>query len=322
MHLVTGGSGVLGRALIEELIRLGKPVRIFDLKPPPGHLAENVEYIQGNIMDREAVIAACKGIEVVHHLAASMPQARLSARGFWEINVGGTLNLVDGCLTHNIRRLVYASTIELYGVHTEFPVREDSEKRFTGIYSRNKWEIERRLLAVREQHGLEVVFPRMPMIFGPGFYHEQTIITLFKFIKKGWTIPIPGYPKAPWASVASPDVASAFLLCAQVPEADGQAFNIAAADAPACDDTLHELCRRLGSKSKTAVIPKSVIEPVLGLAERYDLLPVPAELIRFAFTGGVYSIDKAKKILGYKPQFSAVEGMELCYRWMDSEARA
>lgn len=321
MHLVTGGSGVLGRAVIRELLDHGVKVRVFDLKPPPEEFRQKVDYTAGSVLDREAVGRAMKGIEVAHHLAASMPQADLSARGFWEINVGGTINVAEAAIKAGARRVVFASTIEIYGLQFphEFPVREESEKRFTGIYSRNKWECEGRLLALRAEHGLEVVFPRMPMIFGPGFYHEPSMMTLFRLISKGWRVPVVAAPEAPWASVASADAGQAFRLCATVPEADGEAFNVAAPDAPPCARALAELIARVGSNSRLLMVPVWLTERMVALIERFEeYSPTPAELVRFALVGGVYSIAKAQKVLGYNPRLSAVEAMESAYRYLYS----
>lgn len=316
MHLITGGSGVLGRALIRELRGQGTPVRVLDLKRPP-QLPDDVEYFPGSVLDPAAVARAVAGVEVVHHLAASMPQADLSARGFWEINVGGTLLIADAAIRSGVRRLVFASTIEVYGLYypPEFPITEASEKRFTGVYSRNKWECEQRLLALRQQRGLEVSFPRMPMIFGPGFYHEPSMTTLFRLIRHSRPVPVVAAPEAPWASVSSADAAQGFRLCATSPAADGEAFNFAAADAPACTAALTELIARVGSRSRLLKIPVAWTEKMVDLIERFEKYsPTPAELVRFALTGGVYSIAKAQRVLGYSPRRSAVDAMESAYR--------
>jgi UDP-glucose 4-epimerase len=314
MHLITGGSGVLGRALIRELLAAGHRVRVLDRNPLPERLPE-VECLQGSVLDPEALGRAAKGVEVIHHLAASMPQAALSARGFWEINVGATLNVADAALRHGVRRLVFASTIEIYGLHLahEFPVTEESEKRFTGVYSRNKFECEKRLLQIRAGHGLEVAFPRMPMIFGPGFYHEASMTTLFKLIRKGLPVPVMAHPRAPWASVSSADAAQGFRRCAEVKEADGEAFNFAAPDAPACEDALAELIELAGSRSRLLRVPVRLTETMVDLIERYEFGPTPAELVRFALVGGVYSIGKAKRVLGYAPRHRAAAAMMSAY---------
>jgi len=319
MHLVTGGSGVLGRAVIRELLDHGREVRVLDLRPPPDGLIKDLEFIKGSVLDRDAVDRELQGCEVVYHLAASMPQAPLDARGFWEINVGGTLNVANAAVKHSARRMVFASTIEIYGLYypEEFPVVEDSEKRFTGVYSRNKWECENRLLDIREKHGLEVVFPRMPMIFGPGFYHEPTMMTLFRLINKGLPIPVVAAPDAPWASVSSADAGQAFRLCAEVEKADGEAMNVAAPDAPPCARALKTLIKKVGSRSRTLMVPVSFTERLIDLIERFEQYsPTPAELVRFALVGGEYSIDKARRVLGYHPKHSAVEGMESAFRYL------
>ena len=318
MHLITGGSGVLGRALTDELVRHGHEVRILDLSPPAVKTPKT-EFIKGSVLDPEAIQRAVLGVRVVYHLAASMPQADLSARGFWEINVGSALKVANAALNYGVQRMVFASTIEIYGLHErhEFPVTEESEKRFTGIYSRNKLECEERLLKISGEHGLEVVFPRMPMMFGPGFYHEPSMMLLFKLIRKNIPVPVIAAPDAPWASVSSKDAATGLRLCGEAKEASGHAFNIASYDAPPCTQALEQLIELVGSDSSLINIPVSLTKKVVNLIEKYEKYsPTPAELVRFALVGGVYSIDKAKDILGYDPDLSCVEGMESAYRFL------
>jgi nucleoside-diphosphate-sugar epimerase len=197
----------------------------------------------------------------------------------------------------------------------EFPVREESEKRFTGVYSRNKWECEARLLEVRARSGLTVVFPRMPMIFGPGFYHEPSMMLLFRLIRRGLPVPVTAAPDAPWASVASADAAYGIRLCGEAAGADGEAFNLAAPDAPPCQEALRELIGRVGSRSRVVLMPLPLTDWFVDLIERYEeWSPTPAELVRFALVGGEYSIAKARRVLGYEPRYSAVDAMESAYR--------
>ena len=310
---------MLGRAVGGELLSNGCNIRIFDLTPPTDGIKPGMEYLKGSVLDKEAVDRAVKGCTVVHHLAASMPQAALTKEGFWEINVGGTMNVAKAAVRHGVKRIVFASTIEIYGLHypEEFPVTEESEKRFTGIYSRNKLECEERLLELRDKEGIEVAFPRMPMIFGPGFYHEPSMKLLFRLIRRGLPVPVVASADAPWASVASFDAGVAFRLCAEREEADGEAFNIAALDAPHCVDALNDLILRAGSRSRLVKVPVKWTERVVSLMERYpERSPTPAELARFALTGGVYSIEKARSTIGYEPGHSAVDAMFSAYRYL------
>jgi len=214
---------------------------------------------------------------------------------------------------------VFASTIEIYGPQRYFPLDEDAPKLFTGTYSRNKWECEAHCRSYRQSYGLEVSMIRMPMIFGPGFYHEKTTLTLFDRLRRGRIIPIPGRPGIPYSCVAASDAAAAFLLAADREEADGEAFNIAAADSPTVREFLEGLIRTVGSKSHTIVVPPWLVEPGLRLLYKLDLTPpiirTPPELIPFAFTGGSYSIDKAHRLLGYAPELTCAEAIAETYRW-------
>jgi len=316
LYLVTGGSGLLGRALTARLLAEGSQVRVYDKKAPPGELAGRVEFVQGDIRDSGKVVGACSGAEIVFHLAANMPQAKLPAEGFREINVGGTLNALEGALKFGAKRLVFASSIEIYGVHTKFPVSEESEKFFTGHYSRNKWECEERLREARAKSGIEVAFLRMPMLFGPGFWHEKSMLLMFWLLHKGWRVPVPALTEAPWAAVSGEDAAQAFWLASQVKEADGEAFNVQAEEAPPYLKVLEDVIRLIGSKSRPLIIPAWVVERCIKFVEKYDPLPTPAELVRFALVGGDYSIEKAKRILGYKPQLTVAEAIVSAYRWL------
>lgn len=313
LYLVTGGCGLLGRTLASKILAEGKSVRIYDMKEPPEELRARVEFRQGDIRNRDAVVSACEGAEIIFHLAANMPQAKLPPEGFHAINVGGTMNALEGALKFGAKRLVFASTIEIYGIHTQFPITEESEKRFTGHYSRNKWECEERLREAKAKHGIEVAFLRMPMIFGPGFWHEKSMLLMFWLLHKGWRVPVPALDQAPWATVSGEDAAQAFYLASQVKEANGEAFNVQADGAPPYLGVLNQVIKLIGSKSKPLVIPKSVVEWFINLVEKYDFLPTPGELVRFALVGGDYSIEKAKRILGYKPRLSAAEAIVSAY---------
>ncbi len=76
---------------------------------------------------------------------------------------------------------------------------------WTGVYSRNKLECEQRLSELSGKTGLEASFPRMPMIFGPGFYHEPSMMLLMRLINRSLPVPVVASPDAPWASVSSAD---------------------------------------------------------------------------------------------------------------------
>jgi nucleoside-diphosphate-sugar epimerase len=129
--LVTGGSGFIGSALVKALVRDGHAVRVLDdnSRGAPRRLAEvqsDVEFIGGDIRDAAAVHAAVRGVEEVHHLAFvngteffySAPELVL------EVGVKGMVNVLDACRAANVRRLVLASSSEVYQTPPQVPTDE------------------------------------------------------------------------------------------------------------------------------------------------------------------------------------------------------
>jgi UDP-glucose 4-epimerase len=317
--LVTGGSGLLGRHLVSALLSRGFKVRVLDLASPP-HESGEIEFVKSDITDAATVMEACRGCAVAFHLAGRMPQARLSREGFWQVNVGGTKNVAEGCVRHNVPALIFASTIEIYGAQKDFPIREESPKLFTGIYSRNKWECEQMLLDYRKNHGLKVSMMRMPMIMGAGFYHEKAALSMMRRVRDGKPLPLPGGPDIPFTIVAATDVANAFIAAFETKEADGEAFNISAGPAEPTREFFAEFIKTVGSNSKISKIPHWIMPPIVWLSVTLDIsLPMtdtPAELLPFSLTGGDYDISKARRIIGYEPKMTALESLVETYRWV------
>ncbi len=316
--LITGGSGVLGRHVTQALHARGIAVRILDLKRPPNDV-DGIEFVRGDITDPEAVDMACKGCTGVFHLAGQMPQARLDEKGFHAVNVEGTRYVAEACVRHSIGYCIFASTIEMYGPQKQFPIAEDASKLFTGIYSRTKWQAEQLLLDYRKRYGLKVVMLRMPMILGPGFYHEKSVLEMMRRVRKGRPIPLPGGPPIPFIAVAASDAAEAFVLASLVDDADGEAFNIAAARAEPCRELFTSFIEAVGSRSRIIPVPRWIIGAVVFAAVKLDMsLPfvhTPPELLPFALTGGDYDISKARTILTFSPKKDCLTALIETYSW-------
>jgi nucleoside-diphosphate-sugar epimerase len=318
---VTGGSGVVGRAVVTALLDAGKEVCVLDPNLPPEPLAAHVRYIAASTADPSALAHAVDGCDAVVHLAASLPQARLDATGFWKANVGATLSVAEASVAAGVRRLVFASTIEIYGAQeSAVPLDEEAPRRFTGHYSRNKWECEQRLAEVAARSGIEVCALRMPMVFGPGFHHEPSVLRIFHALHHSWPLPLSA-PEARTSFVAASDCGQAFLLALDSPGAPGESFNIAAADMPTMAMVMRDIIASVGSRSPLVPLPQPVARAAVALAKRVARLRggslggTPAELMDFALTGGAYAIDKARRLLGYAPQLSCAQAWADTYRW-------
>lgn len=323
-YFVTGSSGLLGRSLVHRLAQETKQIRTYDLffeeRLPP-----QAAQIPGDIRNLAKLSQAMQGSEVVFHLAGRMPQWRLGKDGFYDVNVRGTENVIAAAVENGVRRIVFASTIEIYGAQRKYPLREGDPKLFTGEYSRNKLRCEELLLQASSRHGLEVVMLRLPVILGAGFYHERSILLLFRLIRLNLPVLLAGDPKAPAAFAHLEDAAEAFYLAGVKEGVTGEAFNIACDQAPPIGRLLGDLVRKVGSRSLILPVPLFLLAPVSALLRRLDLpLPgtgTPAELLPFALSGAHYDVTKAKHLLGFQPRWSPLDGLLQTYHWFAQHRR-
>lgn len=115
MILITGAAGLLGTHLAHTLAANGEQIRLFDFRVPES-IPKGAEFIQGDIRNMEDVKPAVDGAGTVYHLAALMHVGKLDPGLIEQVNVGGVRNLMRAAQSGDVSRIVFASTIELYGV--------------------------------------------------------------------------------------------------------------------------------------------------------------------------------------------------------------
>ena len=170
MHaLVTGGSGFLGRYLVERLTARGDHVRSMSRNPPDDLAATNVEVIRGDIRDGAAVGEACRGVDAVFHVAA-LPGVWGDAGEYHDINVVGTKNVLAGCRAHGVGRLIYTSSPSVVfdgRSHSRANESLPYAETFLCAYPQTKALAEQAVLAANGIDGLNTVALRPHLIFGP-----------------------------------------------------------------------------------------------------------------------------------------------------------
>ena len=168
--LVTGGNGFLGSAVVRKLQARNERLRL--LVRRPGEAEPNIDYFIGDLGRPEVVDAAVSGVEVVYHIGAAM---KGSAGDFTRGTMAGTRNVIDACVKHGVKRLIYVSSLSVLdhaGRNPSEPVVEGSpyepypERR--GAYTQTKLDAERMVLDAVREHQLPAVILRPGQIFGPG----------------------------------------------------------------------------------------------------------------------------------------------------------
>jgi UDP-glucose 4-epimerase len=170
--LVTGGSGFIGSNLIQHLLEHGHQVTVLDNFS--SGFRENVEalpgahVIEGDVRDPDAVTRAMAGAEVVFHLAASVGNTRSIEHPIddSEINVIGTLRVLEAARAARVRKVVFSSSAGIFGELKTLPIREDHPVEPDSPYGASKLAAEKMCLAYTKLHGLETVCLRYFNVYG------------------------------------------------------------------------------------------------------------------------------------------------------------
>lgn len=172
--LVTGGAGFIGSNIVLELLKQGHTVRVLDnfatgrrrnLEP----VRADIELIEGDIRSYHTVAQAVKGVEAILHQAAlpSVPRSINDPITTNDVNVGGTLNLLDAARGAGVRRIVMASSSSVYGDTPELPKHEGMTPNPLSPYAVSKLTGEHYMRVFHSLYGLETIALRYFNVFGP-----------------------------------------------------------------------------------------------------------------------------------------------------------
>jgi dihydroflavonol-4-reductase len=170
--LVTGGTGFVGRAIVERLLGEGARVRgLARSESSAGSLAElGAEPVRGDVLDLESLTAAMRGCAVVYHAAGANAFCLRDPSPLFEVNVRGSENVVRAAAQAEVGRVVYTSSAATLGERKGTVGSEQSPHRgsFLSDYERSKFEAERAVLAAADETGIELVCVNPASVQGPG----------------------------------------------------------------------------------------------------------------------------------------------------------
>ena len=180
--LVTGGTGFLGRAIIERLLEDGeRPKALARSEASAGALAElGAEPVRGNVLDPEALAAAMHGCGLVYHAAGANAFCVRDPSPMFEVNVRGSENVVRAAARADVKRVVYTSSAATLGEKKGTVGTEQSPHRgsFLSDYERSKFDAERAVLAAADENEIEVVCVNPASVQGPGRASGSTRLLL------------------------------------------------------------------------------------------------------------------------------------------------
>lgn len=310
--LVTGAGGFLGGALVRRLREQGEQPRL--LLRRHGGDDKSFPAVYGNLGDPEAVDRAVEGVEVVFHVGAAM---RGGPAEFQAGTVWGTRNVIESCLRHNVKRLVYVSSLGVLdhaGHKAGEPVTEDSplepypERR--GWYTRSKLEAEKMVRVATEEQGLPAVILRPGQIFGPGA--ERTAPNGVIALGRQWIVA--GRGSFPLPLVYVEDVVDALLKAATGDSVVGEVVHIVDPTEVRQEEYLRWCLGRLRGEIRVRRVPVSVLlataaaMQVMGKAAGRG---VPLSVYRVRSLRPLWPCDvsKAKRLLGWAPRVGVHDGL-------------
>jgi len=302
--LVTGGAGFIGSNLVGQLLADGHEVTVLD-NFLSGHCSNLMPFhrahlIVGDIRDSGDVSRAVEGAEVVFHLAASVGNKRSIEHPILdaEINVIGTLKVLEAARRAGVRKVVASSSAGIFGELKTFPIKEDHPVEPDSPYGCTKLCMEKECLAYSKLYSLEVACLRYFNVYGVNqrFDAYGNVIPIFVFkILRGEPITIFGDGEQTRDFLNVKDVVQANIKAAQAVGVSG-AFNIASGSSV----TINRLASLLYSIS----VAEHCVE--------YGI-PRPGDVMH-----SLADIGAARKVLGYEPKVSLADGLREYVAWAKS----
>ena len=307
LFLVTGGAGFIGSNLCEAILNLGYRVRCLDdlstgkednvklfMNNP------NYEFIKGNITDFDVCMHACKGADYVLNQAAwgSVPRSIEMPLFYCKNNIDGTLNMLEAARQNGVKKFVYASSSSVYGDEPNLPKAEGHEGNLLSPYALTKRCDEEWAKQYTMHYGLQTYGLRYFNVFGrrqePSGAYAAVIPKFISQLLHGERPTINGDGRQSRDFTYIENVIEANLKACLAPaEAAGEAFNIAYGGREYLVDIYYALCEALSVS----------IEPIFAPDRKGDIKHSNAD------------IGKAKRMLGYRPEYDFKRGLAEAIEW-------
>ncbi len=319
--LVTGGGGYLGGRLVAALVERGCEVHVLD-RLPEAEPRRGVTWFRGDVRSRAHVMAALEGVDTVFHTAAvieALTHARRSVRhSVKSINVGGTRNVLRCARESGARRFVHTSSIVTsFCMDAEGNDESAPYSTASDLYTTTKIAAERAALGANGRGGLLTCAIRPGGIYGPG--ERLTYGRLVRALKKGVPLVVFGDGKARLDYVYIDNLVDAELRAAErLVEGSpvcGQAYFLSDETPINAGQFSIELVKHMGLRAPLVRVPDSVARAMGTAWERlYQVLGAPKPLftlanVKLCDIDHFFSIDKARRDLGYEPLVDTREGL-------------
>jgi UDP-glucose 4-epimerase len=308
--VVTGGAGFVGSNIVRRLLKEGASVVVLDdfytgdeNNLPIG--VANLEVIKGSVTDYELTRQVINGANVVIHEAArNIIVSTRNPREDYEVNIGGTLNVLLAVRDCKVSRMVYASSASVYGNPRYLPINEDDATNMLSPYAVSKFAGENYCKAFYESYGLSTSSVRYSNVYGvaqrPDNPYCGVIAKFFEMAMEGRPPRIHGDGEQTRDFTYIDDVVDATLLAGFSPKAEGQVYNVGTGR----ETSVNQLARMIIQITGAEVEPEYV--------DRRDIDNIRRRVV---------NIEKIRRELRWSPSVTIEKGLHNTYQWLKENTR-
>lgn len=314
--LITGGAGFIGSHLVDDFLKSGHRVTVFDnfssgTRDNLGAAIDDVEIVVGDILDRDAIVAAARGKDLISHQAAQLEITKCMEDpvGDLQTNLIGTLNVLEAARAAGVERMINASSACIYGQAVAPPSDEDAHPHDPNwSYGASKLAAEKYAQVFSNDYGFPVFSLRYGIVYGPREWYGRVLTIFLKRALEGKAPVIFGDGDQKRDFVFVEDLVDVHRACLDSALTGAQSFNVGTGIATTIADLASLVC------DVTAIEAAPVRENVLP-GERSTLVDgrmrLPSEL-------GVMQLspEKTQRLLGRRPTTTLRAGMVREWNWL------
>jgi nucleoside-diphosphate-sugar epimerase len=320
--LVTGGAGFIGSHLAEALVRAGAEVRVLDnfssgLKDNLASVSSEIELIEGDVLDQEAVDAAIEGCNLISHQAAQLEIIRCIQDPISDLrsNTEATIRVFEAARRGGVKKVVYASSACVYGQAKTWPEQEDHPKRPNWPYGISKLAAEHYARLYWELHQVSSLGLRYSIVYGPREWYGRALTIFLKKAISGEAPVVFGEGTQQRDLIYVDDVVQANLRALSAPPQGAEALNISTGKGLMISEIADLVCRIERQHSGRSLEAVHEDLPVGGRSDLVDgrqRLPGELEVM-------ILDPARAQRELDWRALVSAEEGIDREREWLESE---
>lgn len=317
---VTGGTGCLGRPLIRRLIEDGREINLLiPENESDGLLSDGIRIVRGTVNSPAALDSLTSGCETIFHLAGKVhviPGSKSEEEEFFRINVEGTRLLLQAAARNKVGRIVFYSTVGVYGKDADFAGDERSPCSPVSAYALSKLKAEE-LVLLSGSGGPEGVVLRFPVVYGP--LDRGNVASLISAVKQRRFF-IPGNGLNLRSMINCENAAHAAVLAGFHRAAAGRVFCVTDGVEYSFTTIIEAICRALEVRWDPPRVPLPAAQ-LLGKLGDFAAklgLPFPLDTAKVRKLSGslTFSCSKARGLLGYEPRKSLDQGLKAEVAWL------